>query len=180
MARLVFEATARACWRRKSRMPVRLGWTTGRSSPTPKSIRCPCRCVVLPSCRPGTVCAYAILWSGRGLVGYFRLPHYLRVLGGRPVLYLLAHEDRIEAMDFVRAHREHGDCLRLKRARRGRLALSDSGSGWQARYPAPAGCRQDAERIPINPVGREIAPPCPNWEHRRRWTTWHVKPCNAG
>ncbi|MEJ5252563.1 MAG: hypothetical protein HPY54_05920 [Chthonomonadetes bacterium] len=57
----------------------------------------------------------------RRLVGYFRLPHYMRVLGGRPLLYLLAHEDRwvLQQWGRIEAFKQAVDSLRSVATRAG-------------------------------------------------------------
>ncbi len=57
----------------------------------------------------------------RRLVGYFRLPHYQRVLSNRPLLYLLAHESRwvLQQWGGVDAFRKAVDSLRAVSMRAG-------------------------------------------------------------
>lgn len=57
----------------------------------------------------------------RRLVGYFRRTHYVRVLGGRPLLYLLAHEDRwlLQQWGKIEAFRQVVGSLRAVSIRAG-------------------------------------------------------------
>jgi len=57
----------------------------------------------------------------RRLVGYFRLPHYQRVLSNRPLLYLLAHESKwvLQQWGSVDAFRRVVDSLRTVSMRAG-------------------------------------------------------------